>query len=264
MTEKSDIIKIVKNLFITKMLSILTHQFLLFKKKEIWFYNGESINEADYTTYCYVQNNFNLQFDSELKEFTTTLDLTQNENDLFNSINTTFKYHIRKAQKQNFQFISTSNPSVDDCKKLIKLFKEFAAEKKIISMNKRRIFALQQSNNILITTIKQENTYIVTHVYLYDKNRIVLMHTFHNLNYLDHQIRGYANKYLHWKDILLFKEMNLKIYDFGGIDLEKVPGISHFKLSYGGKTEEVNSYTRIAPAFKLFFKLYKFIRKKNK
>lgn len=244
------------------MLSILTHQFplLKFKKKEIWFYKGEPINEGSYTTYCYVQREFNLEFNNELKEFTTVLDLTQNENELFNSINTTFKYHIRKAQNKNFQFTSISNPSIAECEELIHLFKLFALEKKIIPMNKRKIFALRKSNNIVITKIKEKNIDIATHVYLHDNERIHLMNTFHNLNYSNNQIRGYANKYLHWKDILLFKEMDFKVYDFGGINLETVPGISQFKLSYGGKIEEANSFIRVSPSIKWLFKLFKFFR----
>lgn len=242
------------------MLSVITHKFPFFKKKEIWFYNGELVNEVDYTTYSYVLNDFNLKFDSQLKEFTSTIDLTQSETALFNSINNTFKYHIRKAQLLNFKYISNTKASIQDCKKLIHSFKKFAAEKKITPMNQRRIFALQKSGNIIITKIKNEDIDIATHVYLFDEQRIILMHTFHNLDHTKHQERGYANKFLHWKDILLFKEMSFKVYDFGGIDLEKVPGISNFKLSFGGTIEEVNSYVRIAPLFKLFFKLYKFLR----
>jgi lipid II:glycine glycyltransferase (peptidoglycan interpeptide bridge formation enzyme) len=68
------------------------------------------------------------------------------------------------------------------------------------------------------------------------------------------------NKYLHWKDILLFKQMNLLEYDFGGIDLERVPGISQFKLSFGGRIETVNNYIRIKPFLKPIFKFYKTIR----
>lgn len=242
------------------MLTICTYQYRLFKKKEIWFYNGELTNDGDYTTYCYVQKKFNLSFDSELKEQTTVIDLQQDENQLFPAIHTTFRYHIRKAESLNLRFIVLIHPSVEDCNAIMNSFKEFAKNKKIEPMNKRRILALQQTNNIIITKIKYEDLDIVTHVYLFDMQHIMLMHTFHDGNFTNAQIRGYANKYLHWKDILLSKEMNFKIYDFGGINRETVPGISRFKLSYGGALIETNSYTRIAPWLKLFYKLFIFIR----
>lgn len=242
------------------MLTIVTRSFPLFRKKEIWFYDGKPVNEGDYNVYCYVQGNFNLNFDRQLKESTTIIDLMQSEDELFNSINTTFKYHIRKADKMDLTYTSNVQPSVQDCKKLIHSFEKFAMEKKITPMNKRRIYALQKSNNIIVTKIKEGCKNVATHVYLFDKQRILLMHTFHDLNYTKHRERGYANKYLHWKDLLLFKEMNFTVYDFGGIDREKVPGISDFKLSFGGNITEANSYIRVKPLFKLFFKLYKLIR----
>jgi lipid II:glycine glycyltransferase (peptidoglycan interpeptide bridge formation enzyme) len=242
------------------MLTILTHRFPLFQKKEIWFFNGDRVIEGDYTCYCYVQNNFSLPYDLQLKELTTVIDLTQPEETLFKSINTTFKYHIRKAEKLNLRFIYNINPTPADCKNLILSFKTFALQKGIIQMDKRRIYALQRSKNIIITSIKDDATNIVTHVYLFDKQRIVLMHTFHDLDYIKNKERGYANKYLHWKDMLLFKKMNFTTYDFGGIDPDKVRGISEFKLSFGGKIEEANSYIRIKPIFKFIFKLYKIIR----
>ena len=242
------------------MLSIITHKFPFFKKIEIWFYNGEIVKEGSYTSYCYVQRDLDLPFENELKEFTSTIDLTKEETILFNSINTTFRYHIKKARTINFDYNFNSKPSIEDCKKLITSFKKFAREKKISSMNKKRILALQRSNNIFITEIKQLNVLIATHVYLFDTERIILLHTYHNSTYQNTNIGGYANKFMHWKNILLFKKMNFKIYDFGGIDPEKLQGISNFKLSFGGKIEKVNSYTRIASPFRLIFKLHKSIR----
>lgn len=242
------------------MLEVVTHNFPFFTKKEIWFYKGEPVKEGTYTSYCYAKDTFSLAFEYELKEFTTTIALNKKQEELFNSINTTFKYHIRKAEKINFNFSFSSKPSTEECNKLIVSFNKFALVKKISKINKRRIFALQKTNNIIFTKISKENIDMVTHVYLFDKEHALLMHAFHNLNYFDKRIRGYANKFLHWKDILLFKEMDIKTYDFGGINPMKVPGISRFKLSYGGKIEQANSYIHIARYLRPVFKLYKLIR----
>jgi hypothetical protein len=242
------------------MLAILTHRFPLFQKKEIWFYNGEPVNEVAYNSYCYAAGNFTLTYDYQLKEYTAIIDLRRSEAELFNSINTTFKYHIRKAEKLKFDYFLNANPSLEDCSELIRSFKEFALKKNILQMNSRRIFALQRSNHLIITKIKEGSSDVSTHVYLFDQTRIVLLHTFHNLNYLKNRERGYANKYQHWKDLLLFKEMKFTSYDFGGIDTERVPGITNFKLGFGGEIMNVYSYVRIKPFFKFFFRLYKRLR----
>jgi lipid II:glycine glycyltransferase (peptidoglycan interpeptide bridge formation enzyme) len=242
------------------MLEVVTHRFLFFTKKEIWFYSGEPIMEGTYTTFCYVTGKFDRKFEQELKEFTTTIDLSKSQEELLNSINTTFKYHIRKGKKLNFTHSFSFNPSIEECEKLIISFNQFAKFKNILPINKRRVYALQKTKNIAFTKISKENTDLVTHVYIRDKERVLLMHTFHNIDYNQKQMRGYANKFLHWKDILSFKEMGIKTYDFGGINMEKVPGISSFKLSYGGEIQPVNSYIKVAPIIKPIFKLYKLIR----
>lgn len=47
---------------------------------------------------------------------------------------------------------------------------------------------------------------------------------------------GRANKYLHWQDILYFKEKGMKSYDWGGCgEEEAVANISSFKRKFGGK-----------------------------
>ena len=240
------------------MLSILTYDFPFFKKKEIWFYEKDDlpIEEASYTTYCNVKGNFPFPFDRELKADTTMINLLQSEQQLFDSINTTFKYHIRKAEQNNFHYSTITNPSIKDCRNLIHSFNEFAKTKKIIPINKRRIFALQRSKNILITNLTAAGMEIVTHVYLFNANRIFLLYTFHNLSFLDNKLRGYANKYLHWQDILLAKKMKFAIYDFGGIDAVSVPGITQFKLSFGGTIENANSYTRMNSILRYLFNLF--------
>jgi lipid II:glycine glycyltransferase (peptidoglycan interpeptide bridge formation enzyme) len=238
------------------MLSILTRQFL-FKKNEIWFYKDAPVEHAAYTSYCYVIGKPPSKPDSTLNEFTTIIDLTGPEERLFNAINDTFRYHIRKAEALDLEYVHISKPSTEECFKVIQKFNAFAERKEILPMNKKRIFALQAMNHLYITKILQNNKTIATHVYLHDNERILLMHTFHDEPLQLTTLDGYANKYLHWKDILLFKEKGFKLYDFGGIDQKKLPGISNFKLSFGGKIESVNSYIKVSPFLKLLYKLLK-------
>ena len=57
---------------------------------------------------------------------------------------------------------------------------------------------------------------------------------------IDKNMIGYANKWLHWKDFLYFKEIGVESYDWGGVtwneeDQGKLEGINKFKASFGGK-----------------------------
>ncbi|MEQ8235738.1 MAG: hypothetical protein ABRQ23_03050 [Syntrophomonadaceae bacterium] len=59
--------------------------------------------------------------------------------------------------------------------------------------------------------------------------------TFRNEDF-DQSIMAKANTYLHYKDILHFKQMGIKIYDWGGIQSYDNPsGIDLFKMKFGGE-----------------------------
>lgn len=67
------------------------------------------------------------------------------------------------------------------------------------------------------------------------------------------------NKYLHWKDILSFKERGYSRYEWGGItDVENPNGIDRFKMEFGG---EVQIYYNYIVANSLKGRLYLYLLK---
>lgn len=70
---------------------------------------------------------------------------------------------------------------------------------------------------------------------------------------------GRANKYLHWHDWLLLKNIGVIEYDWGGIASYDNPnGIDKFKMSFGG---EYRKYYNISAVCSLRAKLYTLLRK---
>lgn len=245
------------------MLEITTHRFPFFTRKEFWFYEGENINEGTYNMFsvaaklpeknaCYVQ-----------KYQTSVIDLHQGEQDLFQRIHPRYRSYIRAAEKNNLEYAPVTQPTKEDCSRLAATFKTFAKHKTILPIRNSWIKALHQSKNICFTKIRMNETDIITHVYLFDKSNIILTHTFHNLDFKDERVRSDANKLLHWKDILLFKKMNYQQYDFGGINPEKLPGISNFKLNFGGEVKEYYRYIQTTSLLFLISNLYKRIKHNN-
>jgi lipid II:glycine glycyltransferase (peptidoglycan interpeptide bridge formation enzyme) len=53
---------------------------------------------------------------------------------------------------------------------------------------------------------------------------------------------GLANRYLHWHIQRFYKQSGFALYDFGGIDPEKLPSITSFKLSFGGDVVTIYNY----------------------
>ena len=242
------------------MQEICTHRFLFFKRKEFWFYDAEKIHKGIYNVFCYSNEKDASLKQQLLTEQTSCIDLHENPEELFGQINRTFKYHIRKAKQIGVTTQINYSPTLQKCRQVMDEFAVFA-KIKAIEWNPKRIEALQKLNKLIISEAFLREERVVTHMYLHDNHRVVLLHSYHQQNYANTTIRGYANKRLHWKDILSFKSFGLKVYDFGGINMEQHPGISRFKLSYGGKVLNAYSYIEVYPPLASIIKLYKRITK---
>ncbi|MHB8259150.1 MAG: hypothetical protein ACYDCN_11190 [Bacteroidia bacterium] len=243
------------------MLKLTTNQFLFFKRKEFWFYNGEAIHKGTYNVFCYSNQNDASSKKNVLKEQTSLINLEKSSEELFTQINRTFKYHIHKAEKMGITDRINYSPTKQTCNQVIYEFMVFAT-KKNIAWNPKRIKALQKLNKLIISETFFKEEKINTHIYLHDTTRVVLLHSYHSQQETNKNLRGYANKFLHWKDILSFKYFGLKQYDFGGINIQQHLGISTFKVSFGGEVVDCYSYIEAHPLITSAISFYKRIRRK--
>ena len=242
------------------MLEICTHKFLFFKRKEFWFYTAEKICKGTYNVFCYSNEKNASAKKNVLKEQTSLINLKKTNEELFNQINSTFKRHIQRAEKTGITVKVDYTPTVEKCHQIINEFSGFASHKKI-AWNPRRIRALQQINKLIISEAFYKDKKLVTHVYLHDTSRVVLLHSYHQNKNEEEELRGVANKFLHWQDISNFKSYGLELYDFGGINIEQHPGISSFKLAFGGNVVDGFSYIETSPLLERLIDLYKRLRK---
>ena len=231
------------------MLDITTHKYFVFTRKEFWFYNGEKVTEGTYNVFSAAKkiNEPNIHF---LTKYTTAIiDLTKPSEELFESIQPRIRRYIRAAEKQELECIQIQRPSSLDCDEVIRSFNVFAKSKKIPSLNKKWLSALIKTGNVCFTKVNANSTNIITHVYVFDNDRTIFTHTYHNPAILNERLRSDANQYLLWKDILFFKAIGKVYYDFGGVNIEKLPGISQFKLKFGGNIEEYYRYIKTSFIF---------------
>lgn len=220
------------------MLIFTTHNFFSFTRKEIWFYAGEEFEEGLYNVFSSAKHSYRSSYLFHEKYNTSVLDLSKSETELYNNIHSTFRYDIRNAEKKRISTQLYFNPDKKDCLKLINNYNLFAHKKGLQKMNFKWVMALQKKGNICFSKVFLNHTEIATHVYIFDKETISLSSSFHNIEFKDDKLRSASNKLLHWKDILSFKEKGFKYYDFGGINPQKLPGVSKFKTSFGGQTIE--------------------------
>jgi len=179
---------------------------------------------------------------------------------LYKSINTTFRYDIRKAEKENLEHRILSSPSMDEFRDFIFSYAFFASSKGIPPLKFEQLEYLFRLNCTMLTKVLQNNIEIATHFYIFDDKRVRLLYSYHNIEFLDDTLRSYANKFLHWEDILFFKSKNFLFYDFGGINMDNHPGISKFKLAFGGILVDNYSYERALPGVRSIARLRNLFR----
>jgi hypothetical protein len=243
------------------MISFNTHKNPIYTRQEIWFLNNESFEKKTYNVFCasehipqfktYWQNSFD----------TIYINLNKDKEQLFKDLHSTFRYEIRRSEKEDFSIEYNWHPTLDDCEKLTQSFTQFAIQKKIPPISLKQIDAIRGVKKLCISKIFCNKEEILTHIYLHDNNRIILLNSFHNLLYTRKNIRGYSNKFLHWNDILMFKKKGLNIYDVGGIG-SSYPGITDFKLNLGGEVVKNYRYITTSLPIRTILSLYKSFQKK--
>ncbi|HBN5713163.1 TPA: hypothetical protein L3G43_002463 [Morganella morganii] len=217
------------------------------KFKDIWFPHKYSFRDLFGFT-SYKGGNFKNCF-GFFKEYKKSVrhDLTVSSDIIWNNIKKNTRYDINKGKQAN---LLTTFDTIGYME-FINLYNIFL-EKKSLSLQPLNLNRLEKyKNNIKITSIFKDDTWLSIHVYLYTEQYAELLYSIVNID-IDHKLTGIANKLLHWNDILYYKNNGISIYDWGGLPMDdSLPGISKFKLSFGGQEVIYNIY--YSPLYKFTF-----------
>lgn len=236
------------------------------KIADIWLPNEDWKNvKADiaYLHGCpvkYLDSNKNMKL-----QYTLVTDLTVSEDELKDNISKTFKYDIRRSQRDIISCKVFSGINLLNNKTLVNNFqecyKEMYMKKGINAAISNKVIEQYALENAMIMTVAYyDEKPIVFHTYIDGKDKVRLWHSCSNFR-MDKELRNViarANKRLHWEDWLFFKEQGYFIYDWGGIfsinDLDN--GIDNFKKSFGGiPTEYYNGEQGISLIGKIALKI---------
>jgi hypothetical protein len=132
-------------------------------------------------------------------------------------------------------------------------FNEFTASKNRSSVTYSDLRQFYEAGTLCVRYVTAQDKSIVhtMHAYIVSDRRARLhQSSSHFRNSSDSEFRnlvGRANRYLHWDDMLYFKNMGLEYYDFGGwyggqSNTEKL-AINQFKESFGGEKQPEYTYT---------------------
>lgn len=186
---------------------------------------------------------------------TLHLDLAKSEDDLFAGCSKSNRYKIRRAENRDgVKCEHLDTPTDADIAAFVEFYGSFAAAKGVENATVERLTAFRDSGGLALSSAVGEDAGVLCrHSYLVDGNRAWLLHSAsHRLTTADSGHRnmiGRANRYLHWRDIVHFREIGLRVFDFGGFGgpeaSAEVQRIDEFKLSFGG--EHVTEYDGARP-----------------
>jgi Acetyltransferase (GNAT) domain len=173
---------------------------------------------------------------------TVHLDLAHDSETLFSQFSKTCRYNIRRAERANVQYVHWP-PERQPVTEFVSLFNRFAAGKGRPPLGTARLEALAEARLLDITNANSEGEPLVWHANLCTGGRARMLHSASLFRESDdsryRKFLGRANRFLHWQDVLRYKDAGLRIFDLGGWysgneDREKLD-INKFKAEFGGR-----------------------------
>jgi hypothetical protein len=219
-------------------------KFIFFKISEIWFGNSFKLFDLiGLNVFLHIKDNKTKIFGVRYSTYTIENRLDEPAETIFSKFSKTVKVEIKQAEKKNITCFFHN-----DLEKFAKFYNDFAMERRINLLNVCRLYEMRNCIKLSYAVIGNEE--IAGHSYLVDEELgiVRLMHSASRRldDQFDKQLSARINKYLHYKDMLYFREKGFKIYDFGGYANNTsdigLQGINRFKLSFGGEVIKCNNY----------------------
>jgi hypothetical protein len=179
---------------------------------------------------------------------TLHIDLTRDVADLFGDLGKSTKNQVNRAKKRDqLRYTAVAQPADSDISAFREFYNGFARVKGTTQCRRYHVHTLRllmRQNGLVITRASDpEGGVLCYHVYVADGTRAMLLYSgSHFRSAADSMERNRlarANRYLHWNDILFFKQRGFALYDWGGLTDDA--RVAEFKHSFGGT--DVAEYT---------------------
>lgn len=214
--------------------------------RTVFFGSACGIDHDDADLIGYVQS---IEPEQRLEPVPTLhIDLTQDPERLFSGFGKSTRNQINRASKQDcLSFVAMSEPTQDDVVAFQAFYNAFARAKGTTlcdAYNMQTLKLLIAQLGLVITRVADAGgSALCYHTYVVDGRRAMLLYSgshFRSVqDTVDRNRIARANRFLHWRDILFFKQAAFQIYDCGG--LTEDANIAEFKRSFGGN--EITEYT---------------------
>jgi GNAT acetyltransferase-like protein len=186
--------------------------------------------------------------------WTILIDLTQDPKALMDAIKKEARYKIRRAEERDdLDYVVVPGNTSDALREFCDFYDRFAARKRRPRCARQFLRAIAEAGALDLSVLRREGETLVWHAHYRTPTRAMLLES--ASLYMESDDTGYrnligrGNRYMHWRDMLRFKDDGIAVYDFGGwyegkSDQAKL-GINRFKEDFGGQI--VRSFSSMQP-----------------
>src|SRR5258708_2619424 len=177
-------------------------------------------------------------------------DLADGEDAIVAGFGKDCRYKIRRAESKDglrMEFITDAESRLDEFRAF---YDAFARQKSLEPADHKWLVAACKARQLALSSASRNGEALVWHAHVMCGNTARLQHSASGFRNRENDYRalvGRANRWLHWRDMLRFKEMGIQRYDWGGLfEDESVPeraGINKFKKAFGGRQERTYDCT---------------------
>lgn len=181
---------------------------------------------------------------------TTVIDLTQDLEEIWNRMDKTCRYKIRRAEREQIQIKFNQ-----DHQEFYDISLQFQKEKgfgSLFSLRHPDLDTIREKGTLI--TMYYQNELLGGHVYLEDQDNILMWISASQRLHVDKEkaaLISRANRLLHWEAIKYARQKGIKEYDLGGIFPEEEASRDEgkknenfFKLSFGGQSVQRYQYEK--------------------
>ena len=210
---------------------------------EVWF-GEQAAPPPDVDILIYRQRPAAIENRACSRFLTLVNDLTLDEERMLAGFGRTTRYEINRAQGKDGIRASIVAPTTASLSAFSDFYDVFAGQKSVERIYRRGLWAASEAGQLVLSAAFREDEVLVWHAYIVWEDCAALLYSASHLPLMaksDRALTSRANRWLHWQDMLAFKQQGFERYDWGGLfEDESAPeraGINRFKCDFGGSRD---------------------------
>lgn len=192
----------------------------MIRKIEVWFNEKPSISEKIQADLVYFKES-KVDVHHALAPIRNAIkDLTESKENLMKSCVEKFQYEVRRAKKEGVVSSVVACNSLKEFEPIYTSYVSFSKKKGLGYLRKNFFAALLLENKLYVTVANYLDKPVRFHLYRRENFEVILLASFpasESAYSIEPKLSGWANRMLHYDDMMSFKDLGVERYNLGGI-----------------------------------------------